>query len=265
MRHVAAQLLAAILAGGFFMVPRVSGQVLYGTILGTYSFPDVAPGLYDHSVSAKGFRTANTKGITVTINTVSRLDVQLQLGAVSETVTVTANATMLQTDKADVHVVLASKEVTELPLPAYRSFQALLNLVPGTTPAGYQNSLAGSPGRSLVTNVNGTTNSNNNSRLDGASTMRASLPHQNLYIPPAESIELVNISTNSLDAEQGFAGGAAVTVATKSGANDFHGVIFEHHSNSALKAKNYLCTNPKKPKYIINTYGGTLGGPIRRN
>jgi hypothetical protein len=171
---------------------------------------------------------------------------------------------MLQADKPDVHVSLAAKEVTELPLPAYRSFQALLNLVPGTTPAGYLNSVAGSPGRSLVTNVNGTTYSNNNARLDGASNMRASLPHQNLYVPPSESIELVNIATNTFDAEQGFAGGA-VTVATRSGTNEFHGVIFGHHTNSALKAKNFFYTDPNKPKYIINTYGGTLGGPIRRN
>ncbi len=232
---------------------------------GVFTISDVLPGSYTLSVSAKGFRTFKVTDVSVRINAVSRVNAQLQVGELSESVVVAADATAVQTDKADVHVALGAKEVTELPLPAYRSFQALINLVPGTTPAGYANAVSGSPGRSLVTNVNGTTNSNNNTRLDGASNMRASLPHQNLYIPPAESIEVVNIATNSFDAEQGFAGGAAINVATKSGTNDFHGVAFGFHSNSALKAKNFFYTEPKKPKYIINTYGGTLGGPIRRN
>ena len=95
--------------------------------------------------------------------------------------------------------------------------------------------------------------------------MRAHLPHQTLYVPPVESIETVNIATNSFDAEQGFAGGAAINVVTKSGTNDYHGVAFENFGNSVLNAKNFFYLQPKKPKYVFNVYGGTFGGPIKRN
>jgi hypothetical protein len=234
------------------------------TETGTYSFADVLAGSYTVTISAQGFRAAQTTNVPVTINTVVRVDVQLQVGSLTDTVTVSAETATIQADKADLHVALGVAELSQLPLPAYRNFQSLLNLVPGAAPVAYQNAVAGSPGRSLVTNINGTVNSANNARLDGAQNMRASLPHQNLYIPPSESVETVNITTNSFDAEQGFAGGAAVSVVTKSGTNQFHGVVFEHHTDSGLKAR-YFFDGAKTAKNILNSYGGTIGGPVKKN
>ena len=96
--------------------------------------------------------------------------------------------------------------------------------------------------------------------------MRGSLPAQSLYVPPAESIQTVNIATNNFDAEQGLAGGAAINVITKSGTNQFHGVMFEHHTNGRLTARNFFnLSSSALPKDIINNYGGTVGGPIRKN
>ena len=232
---------------------------------GTFTATNLSPGIYSVEIALPGFRAFRRTGIEVTINTVTRADVQLQVGEVSERVNVEASAVVLQTEKADVHVELGSREVTTLPIGGYRNYQQLINLVPGTTPAGYQNAVVGSPGRALTTNVNGTTRNNNNTRLDGAYNMRAHLPHQTLYVPPVESIETVNIATNSFDAEQGFAGGAAINVVTKSGTNDYHGVAFENFGNSVLNAKNFFYLQPKKPKYVFNVYGGTFGGPIKRN
>jgi hypothetical protein len=232
---------------------------------GLYTLTNLTPGNYSLQVTAPGFQSYEKTNIEVSINTVSRMDVRLAVGEVSNRVTVEASAVVLQTDKADVHVDLGTREVTQLPIGGYRNYQTLINLVPGATPAGYQNAVVGSPGRALTTNVNGTTRNNNNTRLDGAYNMRAHLPHQTLYVPPIESIETVNISTNSFDAEQGFAGGAAINVVTKSGTNQLHGVFFEHFGNAALNAKNFFYLEAKKPKYLYNTYGGTLGGPIRRN
>jgi hypothetical protein len=233
---------------------------------GTYSFTDLNPGLYTLTVTAKGFRTSRTNNVEVSINVVARYDVKLQVGELAETVTVEASAAALQTDTADVHVALASQQITELPLPGYRNYQTLINLVPGATPANYQNAVSGSPGRSLNTNINGTTNTSNNTRLDGALNMRGALPAQSLYVPPAESIETVNVSTNNFDAEQGLAGGAAINVITKSGTNQFHGVIFEHHTNGRLTDRNFFnFSSSTLPKDIINNYGGTVGGPIRKN
>jgi outer membrane receptor protein involved in Fe transport len=242
----------------------LSRQVVSGSV-GTYSLPDLLPGTYDVRVTAPGFRTFTQTGVTLAINTVARVDVRLQVGLATETVTVEASAVTLQTDKADVHVELGSKEIRELPLPLYRNYQSLVNLVPGATPARTQNALVASPGRALSTNINGTPRNNNNNRLDGANNIRASLPHQAHYIPPVESIETVNISTNSFDAEQGFAGGAAVNVVTKSGTNEFHGTMFEYHTNHLLSAKDFFYRQERKAKDILNMFGGTLGGPIKRD
>ena len=209
------------------------GQVREGATgdTGSYTFTNLTPGLYSVEISKPGFKTFKRSGIEVSINTVSRVDVQLQLGeGLVDRITVEGATVALQTDKADVHVELGAKEVSQLPIGGYRNYQALINLVPGATPAGYQNAVVGSPGRALTTNVNGTTRNNNNTRLDGAYNMRAHLPHQTLYVPPVESIETVNISTNSFDAEQGLAGGASINVVTKSGTNEFHGVFFENFS-----------------------------------
>jgi hypothetical protein len=233
---------------------------------GTYSFADVSAGTYTLTVTAKGFHTSRTNNVEVSINVVSRYDAKLQVGELAETVTVEASAAVLQTDTADVHVSLGSRQITELPLPGYRNYQSLINLVPGATPAAYQNAVSGSPGRSLNTNINGTTNTSNNTRLDGALNMRGTLPAQSLYVPPAESIQTVNISTNNFDAEQGLAGGAAINVVTKSGTNEFHGAVFEHHTNGSLTDRNvFNFSSSTLPKDIINNYGGTLGGPIRKN
>ena len=233
---------------------------------GGYVVPSLIPGHYTVEISAPGFGSYKQRGVEVTINTVSRVDATLQLSQVGETVQIAAQAVALQTDKADVHSEISSREVTQLPISGYRNFQTLINLVPGASPAGYQNAVIGSPGRALGTNINGTTNNNSNTRLDGASNMRAALPHQIMYVPPIESIESVNVATNNFDADQGFAGGAAINISTKSGGNALHGVLFEHHSNSAFFAKNFFYQpNQRKPKNIVNIFGGTLGGPIKRD
>jgi hypothetical protein len=250
------------------IVNDATGQSREGatTDAGAYLFADVLAGTYTVTVTAKGFSASKTTGVEIAINTVTRLNAQLRVGELSDTIAVTANAGAIQTDSADVHVSLGSREVTELPLPGYRNYQTLINLVPGATPASYQNAVSGSPGRSLNTNINGSSNTSNNTRLDGALNMRGGLPAQSLYVAPAESIETVNVSTNNFDAEQGLAGGAAISVITKSGTNQMHAVVFEHHTNGTLTARNFFNNSSSAlPKDIMNNYGGTLGGPIKKN
>ncbi len=230
---------------------------------GAYSFNDVPEGSYTFTIAAKGFNTSRTNNVPVSINAVTRQDMRLQVGDSAQTVTVQENAVALQTDSADLHSTLDAREITELPLPGYRNYQSLINMVPGATPAAYQNAVSGSPARSLNTNINGTTNTGNNTRLDGALNMRGSLPAQSLYVPPAESIETVNISTDDFDAEQGLAAGAAINVITKSGTNQYHFVAFENHTDTDLTDRNFF--NLSVPRDILNNYGGTVGGPIRKN
>ena len=184
------------------------------------------PAAHELTVATPGFRKYTQTGIEITINTVTRLDVRLEVGQASETVSVAASAAVLQTDKSDLHVELDQKAITNMPLGNYRNFQTLINLVPGATPGQFQNSITSTPARSLTTNINGTNRNSNDTRLDGALDIYVWLPHHTLYNPPADTIETVNIATDAFDAEQGLAGGAAITVTTKSGTNDLHGTAF---------------------------------------
>jgi Carboxypeptidase regulatory-like domain/TonB dependent receptor-like, beta-barrel len=230
---------------------------------GAYTVSNVLPGTYTVKVSLTGFKEFSQTDVQVTINNVTRVDATLNVGSLAETVTVAAIATPLQTDKTDVSKEISAKEITDLPLNQYRNYQTLLDLVPGVTPSAFQNAVADTPELALTTNVNGTARNSNNTRLDGATTVLTWLPHHALYISPQESIETVSVSTNNFDAEQGMAGGAAITVQTKTGTNEFHAVVFEYHTNSSLRAKPFFIPpNNDNPKNIVNMYGGTLGGPI---
>ncbi len=236
---------------------------------GFYSIPDVPQGRYDVAVTARGFKPFTQTNLSVTINTVSRADVQMQVGAMTQEVTVAATVAPLETTKTDVHTQLSIVAIQNLPLNIYRNFQALINLVPGATNGrserGFQNALADSPERALSFNINGTNRNNNNTRVDGAADIFVWLPHHAVYVPPAETVQEANITTGSFDAEQGMAGGAAVTVVTKSGTNQFHGVAFAYHQDQALRARQFFEVSPQKGKSILNDDGGTLGGPIKRD
>ena len=225
---------------------------------------NLLPGTYDLTVTAKGFRSYTQKNIGIIVNTVRREDITLDVGQISETVTVQASALALQTEKMDLHVDLGSDAITNLPLPRYRNYQSLINLVPGATPGVYQNTIQAAPARALSTNINGVNRNNNATRIDGALSIFIWLPHHTAYVPPAETIETVNVSTNNFDAEQGMAGGASITVITKSGTNAIHGSAFAFHDNTVVRARNFFNTGAK-PKNLDNVDGATLGGPIIRN
>src|SRR5256885_12895020 len=232
---------------------------------GHYRIPDLPPGSYDLKVTATGFKVLTQTSLTITANTVTDVDVRLQLGAVSEQVTVEASTVSLQTEKSDLHTDLTEKAILEMPLNQYRNFQTLINLVPGATPGVFQNAIADTPERGLSTNINGTNRNNNNTRVDGAADVFVWLPHHAVYIPPAETIQEVNISTNNFDPEQGMTGGVAITVITKSGTNQFHGVLFEYHQDQALRAKQFFEPAGRKGKSILNDLDGVFGGPIKKD
>ena len=127
-----------------------------------------------------------------------------------------------------------------MPLPGYRNYQSLMNLVPGATPTRFQNSMTDTPGRSLQTNVNGTNANNNVTRIDGAASVNVWLPHHAGYVVPEEMVGEVNVTTSAADAEQGFAGGASITLVTKSGTNSLHGSLFRVPRRSASESTQLL-------------------------
>jgi hypothetical protein len=294
------------LAISFFFLAHdariASAQVLYGSIVGTvtdptrsaiskaavsatntstglsrqvsadeagyYSISNLPLGAYDLSVSAAGFKPLTQRNVDVLINTVTRVDLGLEVGALSESVTVEASAAQLQTTKADVNVNLEARAIGNLPLSGYRNFQSLINLVPGATPGRFQNAVIDTPQRDFTFNFNGQDRGDNNTRVDGAPNILVTMTHHMAYVPPVESIEEVNISTNNFEAEQGMTGGAAVTVTTKSGTNQFHGSAFGFHTDNTLRSfwwDENRAGITRKPKSIRNIDGGSIGGPIMKN
>lgn len=237
---------------------------------GAYEFLNLPPGAYDVKISAPGFVAYEAREITIVANNITRVDAPLKVGNITETITVGAEVAALQTDRSDLHVDIASKELTNIAVGGYRNYQSMMDFIPGTTPGQFQNASTDSPARAMTTNVNGTARNSNNTRIDGAASVFTWLPHHSFYVPPIESIETVNVATNSFDAEQGMSGGAAVSVITKSGTNDFHAVAFWYHSNHKWGAKNLFFNpntpaGPGTPQRIDNQYGGTLGGPVVKN
>lgn len=234
---------------------------------GNYAFRNMPPGTYDLTATLAGFREYKQTGLAVSAGNPLRVNITLALGALTETVEVVSQATMLQTEKADLGTELTARDVTNLPLNQYRNYQALLNLVPGATPAQFQNAEIDTPGRSLRTWVNGTQPNSNATRIDGAVSVNIWLPHHVGYVQPAETVETVNVSTNNFDADLGMAGGAATTVVTKSGTNQLRGSGFLFRNQDEWNSNSYFNNAFGLPKSPLarSIYGGTVGGPIQRN
>jgi outer membrane receptor protein involved in Fe transport len=231
---------------------------------GVYTIRNIPGGTYTMKASLQGFKEYLQTGIPVTVNSIVRVNGRLEIGSLSETVTVVSETAVLKTDKADVSTDLKPEDVVNLPLNQYRNYQSLLNLVPGATPPEFQNAQTDTPGRALRTNINGVAGNNNVTRIDGAASINVWLPHHAGYIAPVETIENVNISTNSFDAAQGMTGGAATSVQTKSGTNTIKGSTFFFRNQDELNARRGYF-DPSKLNSSVSILGGTVGGPIRKN
>ena len=235
---------------------------------GTYNFANVLAGQYEVRITMASFREAVRIGVPVAVGQVSRVNVTMEIGAMNETVTVRSAAELLQTDKADVRTDLKSEEVSNLPLNQFRNYQSLVVLVPGSLPPTFQNAETDTPQRSLLMTVNGQSGNANATRTDGTANVFVTMPHHTAYVSPAETIETISITTGSMDAETGMAAGAAINVVTKSGTNTFKGSAFEFFNNQKLNATPYYFgrgATPTKLPIERQIFGGTLGGPIRRN
>ena len=233
---------------------------------GVYHFTAVPSGTYAIVVKMSGFRTFSRTNVPVTLNSVARVDAKLEIGQLTENVQVSGDTPILQTDRAEVRAELSARQLTELPVPIGRNYQQLFKTLPGFTPPADAHSIPSNPSRALVFNVNGASDSSNNTRIDGVSTTNVWLPHVAAYVPALESLETVNVVTNSFDAEQGLAGGSAINVQIKSGTNQMKGSAFEYYTNEQMRELNYFSpAGTKKGDWAYHQYGATLGGPIVRN
>jgi hypothetical protein len=233
---------------------------------GIYQFPTLLPGTYTVAVRAGGFRTYTRTGVAVSANNTTRVNATLEVGDVTEQITVEAGALTLQTEGAEVRREVDRTTLENAPIPLGRNYQTLLGTLPGFTPPQNAHSFPANPSRGLRFSVNGTSDQANNIRIDGASSYNPNLPHVTAINPTLESLEAVNVVTNSFDAEQGLAGGAAVNLQIKSGSNQIHGSAFWYHNNQRLAAYPYFSDRSQpKPKFISNQAGGSIGGPVKKN
>src|SRR5262249_44336046 len=157
----------AVLPGVSVSITNTGTSLKLDTITdatGSYIFRNLLPGEYDMTLLLKGFKEMRQSAIIVSAGNPKRMDIALQVGASQETVTVTADAATLKTEKSDLNTEINSVQVTSLPLNQYRNYQSLLNLVPGATPVQFQNAEIDTPGRSLRTWVNGTQPNSNTTR-----------------------------------------------------------------------------------------------------
>ena len=183
---------------------------------GNYAFPDMAPGQYSIAVELTGFKKENRKDITLTVNSSTRVDIQLTPGSVSETVEVTGAPPLLQTDRADTGAQLEVIQTASLPLGTQRNYQSLLNLVPGTTRASFQHSQFFNAASSLQTEVNGQMRQGNSYQIEGIDNNERTGLLQ-IMVPPLEAIQAVDVSTSNYEASLGRASGANTNVLLKSG------------------------------------------------
>ena len=237
---------------------------------GSYRILDLPEGTYTMDISAAGFRPLKKTNITVVIGQVNEQDLQLQVGAVSQTLEVQGSAAVLQTEKADVHTAISSFAIENLPSNIYHNFQTIELLAPGvfsdsTITGSYPNSPADTPDRSLNIFTNGLPPRVNITRVDGATDLFVWLPNHMVVVPPEETILEVNVQTSNFDVEKGLTAGAATDVITKSGTNAVHGTLYGFHSDQALDARNLFDHTPRAPKNIFNNDGAAVGGPIKKD
>ena len=230
---------------------------------GNYTFPNVPPGQYSVSVEASGFKKETRKDIEVVINTNTRVDLQLQPGTITENIEVTGAPPILQTDSAGTAQNIEMTTLANAPLvSSNRNFQSLLNLAPGVAPVTEQHSQFFNASSSLQTEVNGQMRMGNNFMIEGTDDNERTGLLQ-IYIPPIEAIQTVDVSLTNHDPEMGRASGAVVNVVLKSGTNDLHGAAYEFLQNSDLNARSFF--NPSVGHLAYNYVGGNLAGPIKKN
>ena len=233
---------------------------------GSYTIQRVPVGTYDIKVENAGFQAAVQKNITLVLNQVARLDFSLTVGEVTQSIDVTSAAPILQTEATQLGTVIDSRTNAQIPL-ATRNYVQLTLLAPGaitTNPSGFKN--AQTTFNSSRPYINGNREQSNNFLLDGIDNNQVS---DNLvaYAPSVDAIQEFNQITQNASPEFGNFMGGITSVSIKSGTNSFHGDIFEFFRNDVLNANEWSnnLTGAGKNKLRWNMFGGTLGGPIKRD
>ncbi len=234
---------------------------------GNYDFTNIQPGIYTVTVSSPGFSSSKTDQFTVNVGARQRVDVGLNLGSASESVTVSGAASLLETDTSDRGETVQAAEAVKLPLNG-RAYADLSKLVPGVSQS-LNGTVVANPPRDASYNVNGLTSQSNNFLLDGIDNNAYQEANQGFsneaVIPSPDAIQEFRVQTDNYSAEYGRAGGAIFNATTRSGTNTFHGGAYDYLRNTVLNAFGPFVGTGVKPTLVQNQFGGTFGGPIFRN
>ncbi len=252
----------AVVGGAHIIATATATAVAHATVTdggGNYQLPLMPIGSYTLHVDAPGFENIERSGLTLVVDQHMELNFTLQVGSVSDTVTVTGDSAQLQTEQGSAGTVLDQQKVVELPLNT-RTFYSLAYMVPGVVPPA-NNSYNGWRGGF---NVAGAPENTNNFTLDGFDNNNEQLGNPS-YRPSVDAIQEFKVLTGVYSAEYGHLAGGQVIVTGKSGSNQFHGLAFEYLRNQDLDAKNFFAPAGPRPAYKRNQFGGTFGGPIKRN
>jgi len=224
---------------------------------GSYAFTSVPPGTYNMTVELAGFKRAVRPGVRLVTGERIRLDVVLEIGGLTETVTVAGDASLLRTETGSLGHVVSNEKIVGLPLNG-RSFVQLTSLVPG---------VALPPG-SAFPRINGGRPRTNEYLFDGVSVLQPE-PGQVAFFPIVDAIREFKVETNSPPAEFGRFNGGVINLTTRSGSNELHGSAFEFFRHEALNARNFFAPRTADtrdaPLFRRNQFGFVLGGPIVRN
>jgi hypothetical protein len=227
---------------------------------GFYNFEALLPGTYNLSAEKSGFQRLVQTGVALTVNQNVRLDLRLQLGAVTQSVTVMGEAPLVDTRSAAVSGLVDDRRVVDLPLNG-RNVIALAATLPGVLSVNAPQSLSNSRGGPTM-NVNGGLWDMNNFSFDGGYFVNPSR-NTGMNYPPPDAIREFRIETADFSAEDGRNAGSQVAVVSKSGTNELHGAVWEFLRNDALNARNFFSSSV--PPLKQNQFGGSVGGPIRKN
>src|SRR5689334_21995728 len=239
---------------------------------GFYNVPSLPAGTYTITTSPSGFKKTILTNVDLHVSENKTVNIDLQVGQVSETVTITSDAAPVEVRSGEVSSLITQKQVTELPLNG-RNYAQLALMVPGVSPvtqSGAGGAFA-SKGTGLDSGVDMSVNGNQSNAnlwtVDGVNNMDVGSNRTLLVFPSVDSIQEFRVERNSFSAEFGQAQGAVVNLITKGGSNDFHGSGFEFFRNDSLNANNLFLnrSGQPRPQLEYNNFGGNFSGPIVKN
>ncbi|HEX6042917.1 MAG TPA: carboxypeptidase regulatory-like domain-containing protein [Pyrinomonadaceae bacterium] len=239
---------------------------------GFYTAPGLPAGVYTISTAPTGFKKTVANGVQLHVSENLTVNLDLQVGQVTEVVTVTSEAAPVELRSGEVSSLVSEKQVTELPLNG-RNYAQLALMVPGVSPvtqsgAGGAFATRGTGLNSGVDmSVNGNQSNANLWTVDGVNNMDVGSNRTLLVFPSVDSIQEFRVERNSFSAEFGQAQGAVVNLITKGGSNEFHGSLFEFFRNDSLNANSFFLNRAGQPKAQLeyNNFGGNFSGPIVKN